>query len=144
MKQENYTTLKCGVVHYDIKDGMATTENGIAFETDKLLILGTGTINLKNEQLTLLIESRPKQDIVEGTLKTLITVGDMSLAGLVQVGGTLAEPRLELNPAGVLKEGVSITAAVATGGLSSLATRLFDEATKDENPCLTAQPGASN
>jgi uncharacterized protein involved in outer membrane biogenesis len=139
MKEEPYTTLKCAVVRYDIEDGMATTENGIAFETDKLLMLGSGTINLKNEQLALLIESMPKDDVVKGTLKSLITVGDVSLAGLVQVGGTLAEPGLELNPAGVLKQGVSVTAVVATGGLSTLATRLFDEATKDENPCLTAQ-----
>jgi uncharacterized protein involved in outer membrane biogenesis len=139
MKEEQYTTLKCGVVRYDIKDGMATTENGIVVETDKLLILGTGTINLKNEQLALLIESKPKEDVVKGTLKSLIKVGDVSLAGLVQVGGTLAEPGLELNPAGVLKQGASVTAAVATGGLSTLAMRLIEEATKDENHCLTAQ-----
>ncbi len=63
----------------------------------------------------------------------------MSLAGLVQVGGTLAEPRLELNPAGVLKQGASVTAAAATGGISTLVTRLYNEVTKDENPCLTAQ-----
>jgi len=139
MKEEPYTTLKCAVVRFDIKDGMATTEKGIAVETDKLLILGTGTINLKNEQLALLIDSKPKDDVVKGSLKTLITVGDVSLAGLVQVGGTLAEPRLELNPAGVLKQGASVTAAAATGGLSTLVTRLYNEVTKDENPCLTAQ-----
>lgn len=139
MKQEQYTTLKCGVLRYDIKDGMATTEKGIVFETDKLLILGTGTINLKNEQLALLIESKPKDDVVAGTLKSLVKVGDLSLAGLVQVGGTLAEPKLELNPAGVLKQGASVTTAVATGGLSTLVTRLYNEVTKDANPCLTAQ-----
>jgi len=139
MKEEPYTTLKCAVLRYDIKDGLATTEKGIAVETDKLLILGTGTINLKNEQLALLIESKPKDDLVKGSLKTLITVGDVSLAGLVQVGGTLAKPKLELNPAGVLKQGASVTAAAATGGLSTLVTRLYNEVTKDENPCLTAQ-----
>ena len=139
MKEEPYTTIKCGVVRYDIKDGMATTEKGIVVETDKLLILGTGTINLKNEQLAMLIDSKPKDDVVKGSLKTLITAGDVSLAGLVQVGGTLAEPRLELNPAGVLKQGASVTTAVATGGLSTLVTRLYNETTKDENPCLTAQ-----
>ncbi len=139
MKEEPYTTLKCAVVRYDIKDGMATTVKGIVVETDKLLILGSGTINLKNEQLALLIESRPKDDVVKGSLKSLVTVGDVSLAGLVQVGGTLAEPGLELNPVGVLKQGASVTTAVATGGLSTLVTRLYDEATKDENPCLTAQ-----
>jgi uncharacterized protein involved in outer membrane biogenesis len=138
-KDEPYTTLKCAVVRYDIKDGMAKTEKGIAIETDKLLILGTGTINLKNEQLALLIESTPKDDVVAGSLKSLITVGDVSLAGLVQVGGTLAEPKLELNPVGVLKQGASVTTAVATGGLSKLVTRLYDEVTRDKNPCLTAQ-----
>ena len=55
------------------------------------------------------------------------------------MGGTLAEPKLELNPAGVLKQGASVTTAVATGGLSTLVTRLYNEVTKDENPCLTAQ-----
>ena len=65
-------------------------------------------------------------------------VGDVSLAGLVQVGA-LAEPALELNPVDVLKQGASVTTAVATGGLSKLVTRLYDEVTKDKNPCLTAQ-----
>ena len=145
-KEDPYTTLKCAVVRYDIKDGMATTEKGIAVETDKLLILGSGTINLKNEQLLLLIESKPKDNVVKGSLKSLVKVGDVSLAGLVQVGGTLAEPKLELNPVGVLKQGASTTTAVATGGLSTLVTRLYSEATKDENPCLTAQqkPGTSS
>ena len=73
---------------------MAKTEKGIAIETDKLLILGTGTINLKNELLALLIESTPKDDFVAGSLKSLITVGDVSLAGLVQVGGRWRSPSL--------------------------------------------------
>jgi uncharacterized protein involved in outer membrane biogenesis len=86
-KDEPYTTLKCAVVRYDIKNGMAKAEKGIAIETDKLLILGAGNINLKNQQLALLVESTPKDDVVAGSLMSLITVGDVSLAGLVQVGG---------------------------------------------------------
>jgi len=57
----------------------------------------------------------------------------------VQVRGTLAEPKLELNPAGLLKEGAKATAAVATLGLSTLASDLLQEDSRDENPCLTAQ-----
>ena len=53
--------------------------------------------------------------------------------------GSLAEPKLGLNPVGVLKQGASVTTAVATGGLSKLVTRLYDEVTRDKNPCLTAQ-----
>jgi len=34
--------------------------------------------------------------------------------------------------------GVSVGAAVATGGLSILAQGLFDKSTADENPCDTA------
>lgn len=82
------------MVRYDIKNGMAKTEKGIAIETDKLLIPGTGNINLKNEQLALLVESTLKDDVVAGSLKSLITMGDVSLAGLVQVGGRWRSPGL--------------------------------------------------
>ena len=139
MKKEPHTTLKCGVVRYDITDGMATTEKGIAFETDKLVMLGTGNINLKDEQLSLLFESKPSRDSAEDELEKLVKAGHLSLAALVQVRGTLAEPKLELNPAGLLKEGVKATAAVATLGLSTLASDLLQEDSRDENPCLTAQ-----
>jgi len=139
MKKEPHTTIKCGVVRYDITDGMATTEKGIAFETDKLVILGAGTINLKNEQLSLLIESKPSRDSAEDELEKLVKAGHLSLAALVQVRGTLAEPKLELNPAGLLKEGAKATARVATLGLSALATDLLEEDSRDDNPCLTAQ-----
>ena len=139
MKKEPNTTVKCGVVRYDITDGMATTEKGIAFETDKLVMLGTGTINLKNEQLSLLFESKPSRDSAEDELEKLVKAGHLSLAALVQVRGTLVEPKLELNPAGLLKEGAKATAAVATLGLSTLASDLLEEDSRDENPCLTAQ-----
>ena len=55
------------------------------------------------------------------------------------MGGTHAEPKLELNPVGVLKQGASVTTAVATGEISKLVTRLYDEVTKDKKPCLNAQ-----
>jgi uncharacterized protein involved in outer membrane biogenesis len=142
-KQESHTTLKCATFHYDISDGIATTKNGIALETDKVQILGSGTINLKNERLELLIESRPNEGIVKDTVKTLIPGTGVSLANLVKVGGTLADPKLRLNPTGVAKEGVSVTAAVATGGLSMIAESLFKEVTKDASPCLTAQGKAA-
>jgi uncharacterized protein involved in outer membrane biogenesis len=139
MKQEPYTTLKCGVLRYDIVNGMATTDKGIAVETDKLVILGAGSINLKNEQLSLLIESRPSQDSTANELDKLVKLGHVSLAAMVQVRGTLAEPKLELNPAGLLKQGANVTAVVATLGLSTLAQDLLLEDSRDENPCLTAQ-----
>lgn len=142
-KREPYTTLKCATFHYDIKDGIATTKNGIALETDKVQILGTGTINLKNEELELLIESRPNEGIAMDTVKALVPGTNVSLVNLVKVGGTLADPKPQLNPAGVAKEGASITAAIATGGLSRLAQGLYKEVTHDANPCLTAQGKAA-
>jgi uncharacterized protein involved in outer membrane biogenesis len=139
MKQEPYTTLKCGVVRYDIMNGMATTDKGIAFETNKLVVLGAGTINLKNEQLSMLIESRPSEDSTANELDKMVKRGHVSLAALVQVGGTLAEPKFGLNPVGLLEQGTRVTAAVATIGLSTLAQDLLEADSRDENPCLTAQ-----
>jgi uncharacterized protein involved in outer membrane biogenesis len=138
-EKSDSTAMECAVLRFDIQNGVATSANGIAFETDKMAILGTGTINLGNEALNLLIESTAKEGVV-GTAVSTVTLGKgVSLAGLVQVGGTLSAPAVQLNPEGLLKEGASMTAAIATGGLSELAKGLLNETAGQQSPCLIAQ-----
>ncbi len=143
-KQSDFTSMVCAVVRYDIQNGLANSDRGIAFETDKMAILGAGTINLKNEELSLLIESKAKDDAA-GLAVTALTRGrSVSLAGLVQVGGTLSAPEIQLNPEGLLKQGVTASVAVATGGLSELAKGLLDQSGPAvQSPCQTAQQKTS-
>lgn len=128
-KSEDATELKCGVVNVAIRDGLISSDNTIAVETGKMNVVSSGTVNLKNEELDLAVRPAPREGIG-------ISAG--SVAKLMRLRGTLASPHLGVDEAGVAKTAVSIGAAVATGGLSSIGEALVDKATQDDAPCLTA------
>lgn len=128
-EQEEYTSLECGVVKFDIKDGMATSDKGIALQTGKLNVVGSGSINFKTEELDLAVKPQAREGLGIGLGK---------LVDAVSIGGTLASPSPKVDTAAALKTGLTAGAAVATGGLSLLAEGLFDKATADNSPCDTA------
>lgn len=121
--------LECGVIKFDIKDGIATSDQGIAFATTKMNILGSGVVDLKTEKLDIGINPQARTG-------TGISAGQ--LAELVRIGGTLAEPKAVPDTKAAFKTAASVGAAVATGGLSILAQGLFDRASADSDPCATA------
>jgi hypothetical protein len=123
------TLLECSVVNFTIKDGIATANQGIAVSTEKMNIIGNGTVNLKDETLNIDIKPEPKEGLGLNAGK---------FASLIKIGGTLANPTPETDLGGTLGTGASLGAAVATGGLSLLAEGLLDRATADANPCDTA------
>ena len=119
--------LECAVVNFDIKDGVASAENGIAMSTNQMNVLGGGNIDLKAETLDIGITPKAKEGIG-------LNVGQ--LAGLVRLGGTLANPTPKADTGAALKKGLSVGTAVATGGLSLLAEGLLDSSGGDDvNPC---------
>lgn len=105
-------TLKCAVVNFDIKDGIASAKSIVA-ETGGLSAVGVGTVDLRDEKLNLVIDPRAKQT-------------SLASAAIVPVAitGTFLEPEWALdkgalmaNTAGTVAKGA---AAVATMGLSLL------------------------
>ena len=128
-RKDDYTQLTCAVVRMSIVNGVATADKGIAVETTKMNIVGSGTINLKTEKLDLAVRPRPKEGLG-------LSLG--GLAGLVRVKGTLAEPRVGIDEMGVAKTGLAVGAALATGGLSMVAQGLFDKGTEGAPPCQVA------
>lgn len=123
------TQLECAVVNFKIKNGIATADNGIGLATNKMNIIGSGTIDLKTEKLDIGITPKARKGA---------GVGVGQLAGLVRLGGTLANPKPGLDTGAALKAGVSAGAAIATGGLSILAQGLSDSPTVYEDPCAIA------
>ena len=106
-------TLKCGVVHFDIQQGIANAK-AIVFETGGLSAIGVGTADLREEKLNLVIDPRAKQT-------SLASAAIVPIA----VTGTFLEPEwaldkgaLAANAAGTVARGA---AAFATMGLSLLA-----------------------
>ena len=125
-KGDDQTQIECGVIKFDIKDGIATTDKGIALATNKMYVIGSGEINLKTETLDIGVNPKAREGVG-------ISAGQ--LAELVRLKGTLANPKAGIDTKAAVMAGVSVGAAVATGGLSLLVGGLVDRATADENPC---------
>jgi uncharacterized protein involved in outer membrane biogenesis len=122
-EQQKTNELHCAVVRFNIKQGIATTDKGMAYESKTLKVLGEGTIDLKAEKVNILLSSKS------------------TVASLLQIQGPLGKPEVGVNPVGVLKKGTSIGAAILTGGLSYAAETLFDQVTSEGSPCEIAQRG---
>ena len=129
-KSEDSSQLVCAAARFVIRDGIATADNGVAMRTAQVDVMGTGTVNLRSEEIDLALKPRARG----GTGLSLTT----PLAGLVKVGGTIANPTVGIDKTGALKTAASVGAGFATGGLSTLGELLFDKVTADDDPCRTA------
>lgn len=128
-KSDPYTDIECAVVNFGIKGGIASGPTGFGIRTDKLNILGGGTVDLKTERID--IGAKPKP-------RTGVGLNVAALGDFVRLGGTLSDPHPLANAGGVAEAGLKVGAAVATGGLSLLAEGLFDRATSDDDVCAIA------
>jgi hypothetical protein len=122
-------TLKCTVIKFDIQDGVARTDKGIALETKKVAVIGAGEIDFKTEKIDLEFRSQDRAAVG-------VDPGDFTQ--VVGLGGTLADPAAVADIEGVAATGATVGAAVLTLGTSYIAQKLIDSRFEDQNPCLTA------
>ena len=118
--EDNSSALSCAVIRFDVRDGQATSDKGLAFETDKIKILGSGTVDLKAEQMTLLLGSQS------------------TVAKVLKVEGPLTAPQVGLASSSVVKEALSAGTAIITGGLSLVGEYLVDWTLGEDKPCEIA------
>ena len=133
-KSDPSTKLECAVINLNIDDGIIRSKNSIAMETSKVAIVGTGKINLNNETLDLKLNPKPKKSL---------GVNLSSLAKAVKLGGSLSKPTPEISALGIAETGLSVGAAVSTGGLSLLAEGLIDDVTAGQ-ACNNARRAFDN
>lgn len=129
VKKDKFTILECAVVHFPISQGVMLNKHAIGVRTSKVDIRGGGRINLVNGELQLDVKPKPR-----GNFNLSLD----SLAGLLRIGGTVSNPKLKLNPQGVLKEGANVGAAILTGGASLFVediAKIVVEDEQHENPC---------
>ena len=122
-KSDKSTKLKCAVVNLKIEDGVLRAKHSVAMETSKVAIVGTGKVDLNTEKLDLSFDPKAKQSL---------GVSLSSLAKAVKLGGTLTKPKPVASALGIAETGLSVGAAVSTGGLSLLAEGLLDDVTADQ------------
>jgi len=133
-RTDPHTDLRCAAVRLPVRDGIATAQRSIAFETARINVAAAGTINFRSEALDLAI--RP-------TVKEGLGIGVANLAELVKVNGTIADPSIGLDTLASAKAALTVGGAILTGGLSLLGQRLLDPRESDSNPCRTALAGGA-
>jgi len=97
-KGDAKAAVRCGVAQFNVQDGRMNAEN-ITFDTQDVLIRGSGHINLGSEELDLDIKGEPK--------KLRFT----RLRTPIKIRGHLADPSFGIDPGSVAKQG-AIAAAL--------------------------------
>lgn len=126
-RRQPYTQVVCTAYLFRADNGVLRTDPALVMRTDALDIVANGSVDLRSEAVDFNFKAAPR------------TGFGISLGGLlnpyVKVTGTLSRPRLTLDPTGTLVNG---GAAFATGGLSIVATTLWDRVVHKKDPCASA------
>ena len=128
-KKSEFHRLDCGVIGFRIVDGIAMSRDSVALQTRDVTYLIRGGFSLKDESLVFLINPKARKGF---------GVSAAHLTNFYRIGGNLLKPKIEADPEGLLKTGVTWGLAAATAGLSILAQGLFDKFTGDQDVCLIA------
>jgi len=125
--KEDFTRITCAVVSLDINNGIAETQ-ALQWDTPTMKIAGTGTIDLKNETMELIMVP-DKKKLVGGIIVTPI-----------KISGPIRDPEIEILSKGGALGGMA-GAALLPQFYIPLASmgRLFNmvvESDTDESPCL--------
>lgn len=124
-QSEKYTYWECTVVATTIEQGYSNIDVMFA-QTNKLMILGAGNLDLKKEKMRIEFNTKPRKGVGISA--------DMFVTPFVSLTGTFQRPGVGLNKKGALFTG---GAAVMTGGLSILAQGLYDRASAQNDRCGT-------
>ncbi|MGD8345934.1 MAG: AsmA family protein [Lysobacterales bacterium] len=122
-KRSDLSQLDCEVAAADITSGQVAL-SPVVIQLREITIIADGQIDLNTEKMKINFNTKPRRGLG-------ISAGDL-VNPFIQVGGTLAQPMLQLNPAGTVVEG---GLAVATAGISILAKSLSDRFLSSRDPC---------
>ncbi|KRG64921.1 membrane protein [Stenotrophomonas humi] len=102
--------LRCAFADFGVSDGLMRTR-AMAFDTTDTLVLGEGTVSLKQEQLDLLLRPRPKD------------VSILALRSPLRIGGSFKDPsfRPDFKALGI-RGAIALTLASITPPAALLAT----------------------
>jgi uncharacterized protein involved in outer membrane biogenesis len=126
-KTDPDTDVKCFVAKVPIRNGVLTSDRGIAAETANYNVVLSGSLNLRTEAIDV---------AVTPVVKSGFGAGAASIAQVVRVGGTLGNPVLGVDPVGAARSAVGAGVAVAATPWW-LADVVLKKMSSDPNPCAT-------
>jgi uncharacterized protein involved in outer membrane biogenesis len=140
-QETRYTSINCFVSGFNIKDGVART-TALVLNTDRMVVVGEGEINLGTERLDLSLKPVPKEGV--GTSMTgKLSISLNELTRPFKLGGTLAHPSLALDPTQAAITFGKTIGGVALFGPVGIAAALLGSSSGDENSCVAAIAAAN-
>jgi uncharacterized protein involved in outer membrane biogenesis len=107
-KHKEAGRIKCGLVQFDIKNGLAASQ-AFVFSTKLTVLTGEGEINLDTEQVNFLLSPEPKKFSL------------FSLATKLRVEGSLQDPTVRPDMTSLATKGIKSLSALVVGPLGLLA-----------------------
>ncbi len=126
-KRQDFTDVVCQAYLFEASGGVLRTDPVIVIRTTELDMVSTGSVDLRSEAIDFNFKTAARGGLG-------FSAGEL-FNSYVKVSGTLSKPHLTVDPKGTLVYG---GAAFATGGLSILATTLWDRVTRQKDPCAAA------
>jgi uncharacterized protein involved in outer membrane biogenesis len=121
LTEDRQIPIRCAFADFGVKDGLMTSR-ALAFDSTDTIIVGEGTINLKDERLDLLLRPRPKDRSI------------LSLRSPLRVGGTFKDPSFRPDMAALgLRGAIALALGSITPPAALLAT--FETGPGEDSDC---------
>jgi uncharacterized protein involved in outer membrane biogenesis len=138
LKGDKNVAIRCAIADFSVKDGMAST-NAFVFDTSVVLVEGGGAINLKNEEMDITLNPKPKDSSVASLNSPLYVRGTFSNPKPSPDVGRLAAKGLGAIVLGVINPVLAVLPLFKEGkGQDSPCQQLIAEATKSKKQAATA------
>jgi uncharacterized protein involved in outer membrane biogenesis len=130
-KDRKETAMHCGVASFDAHDGVVTTRIFV-IDTDKVLITGTGTIQMDSEALDLALHGQAKRAV-------------LALHSAILINGTLRHPQAHVGGhGGVAQSGAAVALGVILTPIAAVLGFVNPGLTRDADcASLIAQASAA-
>jgi uncharacterized protein involved in outer membrane biogenesis len=120
-KSQKTTAIRCAVVNFQAKSGVLTADR-LVFDTDPVLVTGSGQVNLDSERLAFHVQGHPKKVQI---LRLLVPV---------DVAGPIRSPTLKLEKGQAIAQGgVAVALATALSPLAAILPFVDPGLAKDAN-----------
>ena len=126
-RRRPFTDVVCQAYLLEAGGGTLRTDPLIVIRTTDIDVMSTGSVDLRSEAIDFNFRTAARGGLG-------FSAGEL-LNSYVKVSGTLSRPHLTIDARGTLVNG---GAAFATGGLSILATTLWDRMSRQRDPCAAA------
>ena len=128
--------VNCLITMLDIQSGLADIAV-MVFDTPVMTVRGDGDINLQTEALNVALAPNPKEGLSTGVAgKLSFSLGELTKN--FKLGGTLAKPKLALDPTQTVTTIAKGLGGAALFGPAGLAGSLATGSEEDKDPCLSA------